>query len=89
MAGDLNDHPGSDALNALQRSGLRRVAERLGPDGDITWRGRAGAFALDHVLLAPTAAGWGEVDVEVLRDGEGGYAGSDHAALRADFARPR
>jgi endonuclease/exonuclease/phosphatase family metal-dependent hydrolase len=85
MAGDLNDHPGSDALNALQRSGLRRVAERLGPDGDITWRGRAGAFALDHILHAPTAARWTEAGVEVLRDGDGGYAGSDHAALRADF----
>jgi endonuclease/exonuclease/phosphatase family metal-dependent hydrolase len=86
MAGDLNDHPASDALNALQRSGLRRVAERLGPEGDITWRGRAGAFALDHILHAPTAARWTEVGVEVLRDGDGGYAGSDHAALRADFA---
>ncbi|MFO0624592.1 MAG: endonuclease/exonuclease/phosphatase family protein [Polyangiales bacterium] len=86
MAGDLNDHPGSDALNALQRSGLRRVAERLGPEGDITWRGRAGAFALDHILHAPTAARWTEVGVEVLRDDERGYSGSDHAALRADFA---
>lgn len=86
MAGDLNDTPGSDALNALQRSGLRRVAETLGEGGDLTWRGRAGAHALDHILLAPGAGRLVEGSVAVLRDADGGWAGSDHAALRADFS---
>lgn len=87
LAGDLNDTPGSDALNALQRSGLDRVAEALPPGADATWRGRDGAFAIDHILHARSAAGRVVAgSVEVLRDGDGGYGGSDHAALRADFA---
>lgn len=87
LAGDLNDTPGSDALNALQRSGMARVAESLPPGEDVTWRGRAGAFALDHIFYATAASGrLVDGSVAVLRDADGTYGGSDHAALRADFS---
>lgn len=87
LAGDLNDHPASDALTALQRSGMDRVAARLPPGEDITWRGAAGAFALDHILHATAGRGrLVEGSVQVLRDASGTWAGSDHAAIRADFS---
>jgi endonuclease/exonuclease/phosphatase (EEP) superfamily protein YafD len=87
LAGDLNDVPGSEALRALEGVPMERAAATLGEGGDITWRGAAGAFALDHILRA--TAGGGRLapgGVTVLRDGDGGYGGSDHAALRAEFA---
>lgn len=88
LAGDLNDVPGSPALAALERGGLDRVARRLPPGGDVTWTGFSGSFAFDHILHA-TRAGGTVIDgsVVVMRDGNGsGYAGSDHASLRVDFA---
>lgn len=87
MGGDLNDVPGSPTLMALEDSGLDRVARRLPMGGDATWTGFSGTFAFDHILHASRGGGrLIEGSVAVLRDGDGAYGGSDHAALRADFS---
>lgn len=85
MGGDLNDDPGSPALNALTGSGeLLRVAQDLPPEDQLTYLGYGG-HAFDHLLLDTKAKGAclpGSVKVECPN---GGYAGSDHCAIRADF----
>lgn len=87
MGGDLNDVPGSPTLLALEGGGLDRVARRLPTGEDATWTGFSGSFAFDHLLHATRGAGRViDGSVAVLRDQAMGYAGSDHAALRADFA---
>ena len=42
--------------------------------------------ALDHLYIVTEAGGvYVDGSVEVVRSGERGYAGSDHAALKASF----
>ncbi len=87
LGGDLNDTPGTDAIDALEGDGgLFRVASTLpeGEDGTHEYRGVRNA--LDHLYLATDAAGGAVPDtVAVVRDASGGLGGSDHAALRAEF----
>ena len=89
LGGDLNDTPGSPAIDALEGDGtLARVAATLPAEQQATYVYHGRAMALDH-LFVPRAAMTHVVtgSVRVLRDAPGeGYAGSDHASLRADFA---
>lgn len=87
LGGDLNDVPGSSTLEALTGSGeLLRVAQDLPPEQQVTYPGYGGQ-ALDH-LLFDTRAGGSPVpgSVRVICDTPRGFAGSDHCAIRADFA---
>ncbi|RKH69496.1 endonuclease/exonuclease/phosphatase family protein [Corallococcus aberystwythensis] len=86
LGGDLNDVPGSDPINALDESLLRVARDR--PDAE-TWtyfysgRGQA----IDHLYLAPGGGGtYVPGSFRVARESTGGYGGSDHGAVYADFA---
>ncbi len=90
LGGDLNDTPGSPPLNALTLvsagdAGLIRVADDLPLADQATYRFNGRGQAIDHLLLAPTAAArripYGS---RVWRD-DRGYGGSDHFALTSDF----
>ena len=85
LGGDLNDVPGSDPINAMDESLLRVGKDR--PDS-ATWtyfysgRGQA----IDHLYLAPNDGGaYVPGSFRVARDPNGGYGGSDHGAVYADF----
>jgi endonuclease/exonuclease/phosphatase family metal-dependent hydrolase len=92
LGGDLNDVPGSPPLEALELGGvLQRVSldRPLEEIGTIWFQGAS--LAIDHLYRAGTASGQ---DVpgsfRVVRDAPGsGLAGSDHAAVQADFELPR
>lgn len=88
MGGDLNDTPGSPPLQALEgEGGMLRVAAELAPE-DWTYVYQDEHRALDHLYLATAATGgtYKSGSAFVFRgDFEEGYAGSDHAALRASF----
>ncbi len=89
LAGDLNDVPGSKTLRALEAEvPLERVAAELhGAETTFVYQGSA--YALDHIYWVSSAGGhYQPGSAEVERDGPRGYAGSDHAALRADFDLP-
>ena len=82
LGGDLNDTPGSAPLTALEGSGgLKRVAEELGRAD------RTHSFgALDHIYLSESSSGaFIPGTSEVVRSGQRGYIGSDHAVLKATF----
>ncbi|RKG58820.1 endonuclease/exonuclease/phosphatase family protein [Corallococcus sp. AB011P] len=86
LGGDLNDIPGSDPINALDQALLRVARDR--PVSD-TWtyfysgRGQA----IDHLYLAPNEGGsYVPGSFRVAREPTGGYGGSDHGAVYADFA---
>ncbi len=87
LAGDLNDTPGSPALDAMTGDGgLIRVADDLTKGAQITYRFMNRGEAIDHILLAPTRD-----DARISRstkswrDAGGGFGGSDHFALTSDF----
>lgn len=86
LGGDLNDVPGSPPLDALTvDAGLVRVADDLPVADQATYRYSGRGQAIDHLLVAPTAAGERVPrSSRVWRDGEG-WGGSDHAALTSDF----
>ncbi|MBZ4372784.1 endonuclease/exonuclease/phosphatase family protein [Corallococcus sp. AS-1-6] len=86
LGGDLNDVPGSEPINALDQALLRVARDR--PDSE-TWtyfysgRGQA----IDHLYLAPDGGGvYVPGSFRVAREPTGGYGGSDHGAVYADFA---
>lgn len=87
FGGDLNDVPGSDALNALEKDGaLLRVASDR-PDSETwTYVYSGQRQAIDHLYLAPAPAGGTYVpgSFRVAREGNS-YGGSDHCAVYADF----
>lgn len=84
MGGDLNDEPGSPPINALEESGLLRVAAELGAEaGTFVFNGRA--QAIDHLFLAPAGGGYLAGSAAVVPPGGLGYGGSDHSALSASF----
>ena len=82
LAGDLNDLPGSSALSVFEDDDrFQRVAAELNGD-DRTHR----FGALDHLYLMTRSRGrFVEGTAAVIRSGERGYAGSDHAVLKASF----
>ncbi|CAN5530644.1 hypothetical protein BH09MYX1_BH09MYX1_44810 [soil metagenome] len=86
LGGDLNDVPGSPPIDALEGDGLlHRVArDRALPDQG-TYRFGTEWQAIDHLFQAGTAGGTYVKGSATSVRGNPGYAGSDHAALRADF----
>ena len=90
LGGDLNDRPGSAPLNALEEGGtLLRVAKDLPEAAQGTYLYNGKRDALDHVfVVAGQATRYLPMSATVYRDDERGFAGSDHAALAADFSVP-
>ena len=88
LGGDLNDEPGSETLDAVEQGGfLVRVAGDLPSGSDWTYMYNADPVALDHLYLASEARGtYVAGTAAVVRDSPTSLGGSDHAALRADFA---
>ena len=92
LGGDLNDTPGSPTLDALEASGLVSVAAELPPTEQGTFVFGDAAVALDHLYVPAALRGrYITGSARVVRDDATprrghGYAGSDHAALVADFA---
>jgi len=89
LGGDLNDTPGSPPLDALEAGGdMLRVAAELAPE-DWTYRYNNDKDPIDHIYAATAATGGVYIDgsARIFRgDGsDGGYGGSDHAAVRASF----
>ena len=90
LGGDLNDTPGSPPLNALEAAGdLQRVAAELGR-AEATYRYDGRTIAIDHLYLVEGGPGsYVPSSAHVTRDPGWGYAGSDHAALSAEFELKR
>lgn len=89
LGGDLNDRPGSEPIDALEAGGaLVRVAKDLPVDDQATYIYQGTKSALDHIFVgAPQAKRYVPKSTTAYRDDpRGGFAGSDHAALAADFA---
>ncbi|MDB4941472.1 MAG: endonuclease/exonuclease/phosphatase, partial [Labilithrix sp.] len=87
LGGDLNAAPGSDAVNALEEGGaLVRVAGDLPVADQGTYLYAGSRTALDHVFVVRgQASRYRAMSAHVYREGTRGLAGSDHAALSADF----
>lgn len=88
LGGDLNDTPGSPPLDALEEAGDLRLLTRDLPADDAwtyAWYGRG--QLIDHLLQVVRAGGgYEEGSIRVARDSsDGTFAGSDHAAVYADF----
>ncbi|NBD08757.1 MULTISPECIES: endonuclease/exonuclease/phosphatase family protein [Corallococcus] len=85
FGGDLNDTPGSDAINALEKDGaLLRVASDR-PDSETwTYVYSGQRQAIDHLFLARGGGTYVPGSFRVARDGNS-YGGSDHGAVYADF----
>jgi endonuclease/exonuclease/phosphatase family metal-dependent hydrolase len=86
LAGDLNDTPGSAPIDALEAdAALIRVARENPVADQATYIFSGQGQAIDHVFRAARSPGITVPgSVKVLK-GPGGYAGSDHFALQADF----
>ena len=89
LGGDLNDTPGSDAINALEEGGaLVRVAKDIPALDQATYTFQGQKNAIDHIFVgAPQAARYvAKSAVAYRNDTRGSFAGSDHAALGAEFS---
>ncbi|MCP3098464.1 endonuclease/exonuclease/phosphatase family protein [Myxococcus sp. K15C18031901] len=87
MGGDLNDVPGSEPLQALEKGGdLLRVASDRPTDQTWTYVYSGQRQAIDHLFFA-RGGGGGYVagSFRAVREGNSGFGGSDHAAVHADF----
>ncbi len=90
LGGDLNDTPGSAPLLALEGAAtVSRVAAELDDDSTYVYGGNS--QAIDHLYLVTTDAGEhlenSSVIFRILKNsGWSGFGGSDHAALRSNFA---
>ncbi|RKG80703.1 endonuclease/exonuclease/phosphatase family protein [Corallococcus terminator] len=85
LGGDLNDVPGSEALNAMERDGalLRVSSDR--PSTEVwTYVYSNQRQAIDHLYLAAGGGAYVPGSFRVAREGNG-YGGSDHGAVMADF----
>jgi predicted extracellular nuclease len=89
LGGDLNDIPGSDAINALEDGdALFRVAKDLPETSQGTYTFGGERQAIDHIFTtASRATAYVAKSAKVTRDANG-FAGSDHAAIQADFNLP-
>lgn len=89
LGGDLNDKPGSDPINALEEgAALVRVASDLPAADQATFTFQGQKNAIDHIFVtASQAVRYVPKSAVVYRDAtNGSFAGSDHAALGADFS---
>ncbi len=86
LGGDLNDVPGSEPIQALERDGaLLRVASDRPDDETWTYSFYGERQAIDHLYLARGGGTYVPGSFRAVRDPRGGYGGSDHAAVYADF----
>lgn len=84
LGGDLNDIPGSPPIAALEEK-LSRVSSGLSAEAIWTYWFAGEGQAIDH-LFVPNRARFIDNTFAVARDpGERSFAGSDHAAVHADF----
>jgi predicted extracellular nuclease len=86
LGGDLNDVPGSPPLHALEEDGelLRVSSDR--PDSETwTYVYSGDHQAIDHLYLARGGGAYVPGSFKAAREARGGYGGSDHAAVYADF----
>lgn len=90
LGGDLNDVPGSDTINALEEGGaLVRVAKDIPEASQATYTFAGEKQAIDHIFTtASRATAYVPKSANVMRDSANGFAGSDHAAIYADFNLP-
>lgn len=90
LGADLNDVPGSDTLEAMEEGGaLVRVAKDLPEASQGTYTFGGQRQAIDHIYTtASRATAYVAKSATVLRDGNSGFAGSDHASIYADFNLP-
>ncbi|MEW5851623.1 MAG: endonuclease/exonuclease/phosphatase family protein [Myxococcota bacterium] len=89
MGGDLNDVPGSPPIDALEEGdALLRVASELPGDDDATYTFQGTPEAIDHIFAVTSSRGqYVSGTVEVMKEGTvRRWAGSDHAAVRAQFS---
>lgn len=89
LGGDLNDTPGSPPLAALEEvPTLLRVARDRPPASVTTYTWQGQGQSIDHLFLSLSPRGaYLPASAAAVHDpsGSSGLAGSDHAALRADF----
>ena len=87
LGGDLNDKPGSAPIAVLEDGGaLLRVAKDIPVAAQGTYTFNGVTDAIDHIFAgAPQATRYVAKSATVYRTGAGGFSGSDHAALAADF----
>ncbi len=90
FGGDLNDTPGSNPINELEKNGkLHRVASELSNNLAATYRYNGSLQAIDHLFVATESSGaYVSGTAESVRGPSFGLGGSDHAALKADFLLP-
>lgn len=89
LGGDLNDVPGSPPLEALREgAALVRATEAL-PDSEIGTHLYGGRWIpIDHFFVAKRSPGFMiPGSFQVFREATRGFAGSDHGAIVARFAR--
>ncbi|NMO18576.1 endonuclease/exonuclease/phosphatase family protein [Pyxidicoccus fallax] len=90
LGGDLNDVPGSEPLDALERDGvLLRVSSDRPASETWTYSYFGDRQAIDHLYLARDGGAYVPGSFKAARDARGGYGGSDHAAVSADFLPAR
>nr|WP_228559757.1 MULTISPECIES: endonuclease/exonuclease/phosphatase family protein [unclassified Myxococcus] len=86
LGGDLNDVPGSEPITALERDGaLLRVSSDRPASETWTYTYHGDLQAIDHLYLARGGGSYVPGSFRTARDPRGGYGGSDHAAVYADF----
>ncbi|QDE91308.1 endonuclease [Myxococcus xanthus] len=86
LGGDLNDVPGSEPITALERdSALLRVSSDRPASETWTYTYHGDNQAIDHLYLARGGGSYVPGSFRAARDPRGGYGGSDHAAVYADF----
>lgn len=89
LGGDLNDTPGSEPIKAMDLGGaLVRVASDLPAAKQGTYIFQGVDQAIDHIYVVKgQAARYLPMSATVYRDDpKGGFGGSDHGALAADFS---
>ncbi|MBZ4423230.1 endonuclease/exonuclease/phosphatase family protein [Myxococcus sp. RHSTA-1-4] len=90
LGGDLNDVPGSAPLDALERDGvLLRVSSDRPASETWTYSYFGDRQAIDHLHLARGGGSYVPGSFKAVRESRGGYGGSDHAAVSADFLPAR
>lgn len=90
LGGDLNDVPGSPPLEALERDGvLLRVSSDRPASETWTYSYFGDLQAIDHLHLARGGGSYVPGSFRAVREPRGGYGGSDHAAVTADFLPAR
>lgn len=87
VAGDLNDTPDSEPLQALTAGNYLLLVQ--GPPDDWWTYSFGQTFrALDHILLVNNGNGKIDENLLIFRDSTGGYASSDHSAVAVDLELP-